>query len=352
MEQSSLLLMKEMISQGHQISLISLTKLGLLSKELDESNIESIGFSYRGPGGILDLRNYRKRINLIKPESIMMTGHSLVGMLALLGRKNQSRVLFVHFHHKNVKPAWLWRIIYSIANKVFDKIYFASNFIMNEAINLYPKIKDKATYLPNPLPSRSVITKDNKALSRARLQLNKNDLVIGNAGWLIQRKRFDVLLNVCAEMKKFNSNIKVLIAGDGEERENLEELSMNLNLSSEVIWLGWQDDLEDFYNSIDIMLFNSDWDAVGLSPLEAIQRGIPTFASVLNGGLKEILNKEFRSFLIEEHDIEVLARKINEGIFNKDKLHELTLRCRDHVNYVSNPRSIATEVLTNLKMQE
>ena len=119
-----------------------------------------------------------------------------------------------------------------------------------------------------------------------------------------------------------------------------------------IVTLKRKDDLEDFYNSIDIMLFNSDWDAVGLSPLEAIQRGIPTFASVLNGGLKEILNKEFRSFLIEEHDVEVLARKINEGISNRDKLYELTLRCRDHVNYVSNPGSIATEVLTNFKMQE
>ena len=49
MEQSSLLLMRELISLGHDISLLSLTKMGLLKKDLEESNIKSRGFPYKGP---------------------------------------------------------------------------------------------------------------------------------------------------------------------------------------------------------------------------------------------------------------------------------------------------------------
>jgi glycosyltransferase involved in cell wall biosynthesis len=348
MEKSSLLLMKEMVSLGHQISLLSLTKLGLLRPYLDQLNIYSTGFPYRGPGGILDLSNYRRVINSRKIDAIMMTGHSLVGMLALIGKNKHPRVLFVHFHHKGVKQTWTWKLIYFIANRIFDNLFFASNFIMEEAIKIYPIIKQKSSYLPNPLPPCNLRAEEDRFSSRVKLNLDKKDIVIGNAGWLIERKRFDILLRVSAEVKKSCPSLKILIAGDGEEKRNLESLAVKLGLSSNVIWLGWQEDLEDFYNSLDVMLFNSDWDAVGLSPLEAIQRGIPTFASVLNGGLKEILTGEFSTFLEQEHNIDNLSNKISNLISNQEKIYELTLKCRDHINNVSQPSKITQQVLSKL----
>ena len=44
------------------------------------------------------------------------------------------------------------------------------------------------------------------------------------------------------------------------------------------------------------MIFNSDWDAVGLSPLESILKGVFTIVSVKNGGIKEILKDEYSYF--------------------------------------------------------
>ena len=348
MEQSSLLLMKEMIALGHEISLLSLTQMGQLEKNLKESNIESEGFQYRGPGGILDLLNYRKYISSKKVDAIMQTGHSVVGMLSLIGRKEVPKVLFVHFHHQGVKAHWVWKLIYFMANKIFDNIYFASNFIMDEAFIIFPKIKKKSIYLPNPLPIRPLREDKNRSLSRSMLQIQPSSLVVGNAGWLIKRKRFDVFLKVCAKAKKSYPDLKILIAGDGEEKENLESLAEDLNISSDIIWLGWQEDLEEFYNAIDIMLFNSDWDAVGLSPLESIQRGIPTYTSVLNGGLKEILSGEFGIFIEKHHDIDILSNKILRLVYERESLVKLTLKCRDHVNFISNPGLITKKVISNI----
>ena len=99
MEKSSLLLMQALRDLDHQVRLISLTKLGLLEPYLDELNIDSEGFSYRGPGGILDLFNYKRSVNSKKSDAIMMTGHSLIGMISLFGKRNNiPKVLFVHFH--------------------------------------------------------------------------------------------------------------------------------------------------------------------------------------------------------------------------------------------------------------
>ena len=349
MEQSSLFLMRELISLGHDISLLSLSKMGLLKKDLEKSNIKSKGFLYKGPGGILDLLNYRGFISSEKADAIMQTGHSIVGMLSLIGMKNTPKVLFVHFHHQGVKPNWIWKLIYLMANRMFHHIYFASNFIMDEALLIYPEIEKKSSYLPNPLPTRSIRIEKNISHSRSLYNIRSSELVIGNAGWLIERKRFDILLRVSAKIKESLPSLKVLIAGDGEERGNLEKLADELNISPDIIWLGWQEDLEHFYNAIDIMLFNSDWDAVGLSPLESIQRGIPTFTSVINGGLKEILSGDFSIFIENKHDINLLANKILESVHNKGYLNDLTMKCRDHVNFISKPENIAKQVLSKIK---
>jgi len=97
------------------------------------------------------------------------------------------------------------------------------------------------------------------------------------------------------------------------------------------------------------MLFNSDWDSVGLSPLEAIQLGIPAFSSVINGGLKEILDNDYSIFIQDNHNIEDLADKIEYALSNKNLIRDLTLKCREHINHLSDPNLIAKKVLNNLK---
>ena len=129
-------------------------------------------------------------------------------------------------------------------------------------------------------------------------------------------------------------------------------IAQELDIKSNIVWLGWQKDLEDFYSCLDIMLFNSDWDAVGLSPLEAIQRGVPTFASVINGGLEEILNGEFSFFIDSKHDVDALSNKLLKSLSDKEKVYQLTLKCRDHINLLSDPLRIANEVLSKLTFKE
>jgi glycosyltransferase involved in cell wall biosynthesis len=70
-----------------------------------------------------------------------------------------------------------------------------------------------------------------------------------------------------------------------------------------VRWLGWQRKLDSFYACPDLLVFNSDWDAMGLTPLEALSAGVPVAASVWNGGLPEILDSSSYGLVFREHDI-------------------------------------------------
>jgi glycosyltransferase involved in cell wall biosynthesis len=345
MEQSSLNLMKQMKKSGFNFTVLSLTETGRLKSHLDDFDIPCIGIKYRGIGGFLSYFDYKNAITSINPEAIMMTGNSLVGMLALSNICKEKRVLFVHYHHTGVKSNLMWKLIYFIANRRFKHIFFASKFIMGEAIKIFPNIKAKSTCLANPLLPVNLVDPSQRKELRKSLGIGDSDIVIGNAGWLIKRKRFDILLRVCGELKIQNENIKVLIAGSGKEKNNLIQLAEELGITNDIIWLGWIDDMEDFYQSIDFMIFNSDWDAVGLSPLEAIQHGIPTFASVLNGGLKELLSDKFSFFIQNNHDEQALIKKLQYAINHSEEVKKLTLECRNHIDKISKPETIAKKVI-------
>ena len=345
LEQSSLNLMRQMSGMGCNFSVLSLTETGRLKPHLDELGIPCVGLKYKGPGGLLSYLDYKDVIMNANPDAVMMTGNSLVGMLAISNTCEENRVLFVHYHHTGVKRNFLWKLIYHIANKKFKHIFFASNFIMKEAIKISPKIKTKSTYLANPLPHLNLLDSCKASDLRKSLGISDSDTVIGNAGWLIKRKRFDILLRVCKKLKKQNKSIKILIAGEGEEKTNLMKLADELGIANDIIWLGWVDDMEIFYQCIDFMVFNSDWDAVGLSPLEAIQHGIPTFSSVLNGGLKELIQGEYSYFIQHNHDEELLTEKLQYAIDNFEEVKNLTLNLRNYINKVSSPEVIAKKVI-------
>ena len=340
-EKSSLILMTHVKEHGNEFSVLSLTEMGKLSSHLDDAGIPYIGFPYKGIGGWRSFFKYRKQIKKASADAVMMTGHNLIGMFALGLKFRKKSCLFIHFHHTGVKKSWQWRLIYFFADTIFQNIYFASNFILQEALEIYPMILSKSSYLPNPLLSKKLILDSERKKSRKEFQFEDDDIVIGNAGWLIKRKRFDIFLTTCAKLKERNHNIKILIAGDGEEKESLLILSKHLGIEKDIIWLGWVEDLTSFYNSIDFMLFNSDWDSVGLSPLEAIQLGIPAFSSVINGGLKEILDNDYSIFIQDNHNIEDLADKIEYALSNKNLIRDLTLKCREHINHLSDPNLIA-----------
>jgi len=105
-----------------------------------------------------------------------------------------------------------------------------------------------------------------------------------------------------------------------------------------------------FYYSIDLLLFNSDWDAMGLTPLEAMSYGIPIVASVLHGGLKEIVNQDEYGFLISTHDTNLLAEKAIYFLQNPQLTKIIAMKGRERVEQVSNIEQIVKDLELLLKL--
>jgi glycosyltransferase involved in cell wall biosynthesis len=239
-----------------------------------------------------------------------MSGHNYLATLGLGDLAVNRRVLSIHYHHEGVCPNWQWRMMYKAACTRFQSITFASDFIREEAERIYPPVAELAVTLRDPYQVSPIPTAMDRRLARAQLGIPDHAFVIGNAGWLIQRKRFDVLLRVTSELVKSDSSAICIIAGDGPLREELETLSRTLGIANQVKWIGWQNDLRNFYLSVDVLVFNSDWDALPRTPVEALALGTPVVASTERGGLAELIRDDRFGFLNNQHDVAWIKSKL------------------------------------------
>lgn len=343
-EQASLRLMLGLTSRGHSCRVVSLNPIGTMGPLLTAHGIPAVGLPYLGRCGWRSFPAIRKALMIESADALLMTGHSLVGMLALGNLCPRRRVLAVHYHHTGTKPNWAWRIIYYIATQRFNAITFPSDFIRREAEAIYPRIKSRAFTVRNPLVVPDGVTEGERGQARRALGLSANVPVIGNAGWLIARKRFDVFLRVAHHVLGKLPSALFVIAGDGVERPRLEALARELGISERVVWLGWRRDMREFYLSLDLMLFNSDWDAMGLSPLEALSYGVPLVASVRQGGLAEVINSDIYGYLVNEHVVLELGSKVIELLEKRSLAQRQAQAGKERVRQMSDPNTIAATV--------
>jgi glycosyltransferase involved in cell wall biosynthesis len=341
MEQASLRLMKALQRRGHSFQVLSLNPLGDLAPLLSRAGIPAQGLSYRGKGGWRSFPELRSQLRSLPTDGLLMTGHHLLAMFGLGQDWHERSVLTIHFHHAGVKPLWQWKMIYRVAKARFRAITFPCHFIRREAEQLSPGIKSRSHTIFYPLTLPELPTAAERTNARTELGLPSGVKVVGNAGWLIPRKRWDVFLRVAQQVLHQRPETLFVIAGDGPERDSLEKLAVDLGISHAVRWLGWQENMTRFYHALDVLLFNSDWDAVGLTPLEAMSYGVPVAVSIIHGGLAEIIGDD--SVIIDTHDTNRLAARIVGFLESCVGSQEAGIAGREYIRRHFDPDQVATK---------
>ena len=167
----------------------------------------------------------------------------------------------------------------------------------------------------------------------------KNEIVIGFAKKLYPLSAPDILLKAFAVAQKTCKKKVVLhLAGEGEMENKLKKLAVDLGIADSVIWLGMLEgstSMLNFYHSIDFLAMPSRKESLGMSAIEASACGVPVIATKI-GGLPEIIEDKTTGLLIENEDIEGLAKAIAELAEDDNKRitmgREAVLRIREKFN--------------------
>jgi len=139
--------------------------------------------------------------------------------------------------------------------------------------------------------------------------INENEPVILFIGRIAKEKSIDVIINSMRELTNRIPNCKLLIVGDGPERENLEDLTKNLGIEKSVIFAGekpWAE-IGKYYQMGDVFVGASLTETQGLTFAEAMAAQIPVVAKYdknLDGIIEDEING--RIFYKDEELSEIL----------------------------------------------
>jgi glycosyltransferase involved in cell wall biosynthesis len=99
---------------------------------------------------------------------------------------------------------------------------------------------------------------------------------------------------------------RLILIGDGPERERSLELARKLNVLNRTYFLGKQNLIEHYYAISDLLLFPSEYESFGVTALEAMSAGLPVVASQ-GSGLSEVVKEGETGLLRPVGDIDALA---------------------------------------------
>lgn len=153
-------------------------------------------------------------------------------------------------------------------------------------------------------PKKKITVLYNSSQIRKLPELKPDDgvLRIGFMGRVVKLKRIQYLLEVAEHLKNNGSpKFEILIAGDGPEREGLEELAGKKGLTDVVKFLGFRSDIENLYNQFDLFVLPSEEEALSLALIDAGRCGLPSLAFDV-GGNKEIIQDGKTGFIVNSTD--------------------------------------------------
>ena len=140
--------------------------------------------------------------------------------------------------------------------------------------------------------------------------------------------------------------------GEGAESKKLQFTIEKLNLNNHVQYLGFIDDILDFYACLDCFVIPSHWEPMGLTEIEAQACGIPVIASNTKG-LNEIIRDKETGLLFEPRNVKDLEEKIllmyNDKDLRKKLIKNSLVEVRKYSReyYMDELFSVYNELLSN-----
>lgn len=213
----------------------------------------------------------------------------ILGRLAAKKAKNR-KVFYMNrgFHFYKGAPIKNWIIYYNI-EKIFARWYTDAIATINpidfKYVNKFKlRNNSKMKYsLPGPGVDLSKFKYDaNKRENiRQKYGLKDDDIVIISVGELSIRKNF---ISIIEAMGVINSpRLFYLIVGDGNMEQTLRKRANDLHLENNVIFVGFNQNVSDFYSAADIFALPSLNEGFGRVGIEAMHIGLPLITSNVQG---------------------------------------------------------------------
>lgn len=171
---------------------------------------------------------------------------------------------------------------------------------------------DRAFFVPNAIDVESFRFYENtRKKQREELGIRDEVILVGHVGRFAEQKNHAYLLDIFKRINEINSFSKLLLVGDGELRGKIEAKITALELNDKVIITGMRNDISKLMSAMDLLIFPSKFEGLGVVLIEAQCSGLPC---VISNNIPE------ESVLIKEL-IHIHSLKEDPSVWAETALH-------------------------------
>ncbi len=158
-----------------------------------------------------------------------------------------------------------------------------------------------------------------RSVTEAKLELGipPREFLIGAVGRLSHEKAFDLLLRSVKILRDSGHLVRLVIVGEGDDRERLEALRAELGLQDIVQLPGWQPDVRTFYEAMDLFVLSSLREGLPNVLLEAMALKVPCVATRI-AGIPKLIEHAVDGWLVEPGDGLGLTDGITRLVLNSE----------------------------------
>ncbi len=211
--------------------------------------------------------------------------------------------------HPHYKPA----VTFSI-NKS-DAVTSVSQSLKDDTLRLFD-IKNEIDVVPNFIDFSSYKT-DFKDCQR-HLMANEDEKIITHISNFRKVKQIPDVVNIFYNIQK-EIPAKLMMVGEGPEKEVAENLCEKLGISDRVVFFGNSNEIDKILCFSDLFLLPSLTESFGLAALEAMASGVPVISSN-TGGIPEVNTDGVSGFLSNVNDVEDMSKNAIHILSNEQRL--------------------------------
>lgn len=282
-----------------------------------------------------DLALANQMANLIEYEKIDVLHvhyaipHATSAYLAkqILGEKAAHVPLITTLHGTDITivgsdPSYKSVVDFSINQS--NGVTAVSEYLRNETYERFD-IKKDIEVIPNFIDLDRFKKSDKNHFKRAICP--EDEKVVVHVSNFREVKRVPEVISVFHRILQNDIKAKLLLVGDGPDRQRAEQRCRELGICNEVRFLGKQDQVEDILSIADLFLIPSGSETFGLAALEAMSCSVPVISSNI-GGLPEVNIHGETGYLCDLDDIDCMGNYA-VNILSDGKLHDqLSVKAR------------------------
>jgi glycosyltransferase involved in cell wall biosynthesis len=242
---------------------------------------------------------YHKKLKQVLKEENYKIVHSHINTLSVFSlfaaKCARVPVRIAHSHSTTNKKEWKKNLMKQ-ALRPFSKKYATDYFACTEHAGRWlfgdrTFERGKVSIINNAI-DLDIFKYDEKLRKekRKKLKIKDDTLVVGHIGRFVAQKNHTFLIDIFNELHKKKKNSILLLIGQGPLMDEIKEKVEILGISDSVKFLGQRDDVNELYNVMDLFLFPSLYEGLGMVLIEAQANGLPCIASTEVPKIADISN--------------------------------------------------------------